>query len=168
MNKRRISDDPADLSNFQLVTLVTLRILIGWHFLYEGIVKITNPSWSAAFYLKNSKGFFAGIFQWLATDPNLLRIVNLINMWGLAIIGAALILGLYTRYFCYCGIGILALYYLAAPPFIGFTYTMPSEGSYLLVNRNLIELTALMIITAFPSSHIIGLDRFLKPGLKKQ
>ena len=31
-------------STFQLTTLVALRMLIGWHFLYEGIAKILNTS----------------------------------------------------------------------------------------------------------------------------
>ena len=162
MNKNLKSNEFPGFTNFQLVSLVTLRILIGWHFLYEGIVKITNPSWSAELYLKDSKGLFSGIFNWLAANPDLLPIVNFLNMWGLALIGGALLLGLYTRYFCYGGICFLALYYLAAPPFIGYTYTIPAEGSYLLVNKNLIEMAALLVLIAFPSSHIIGLDRLLK------
>ena len=31
-----------DYTNTQLTALVILRILIGWHFLYEGIVKVIN------------------------------------------------------------------------------------------------------------------------------
>ena len=82
-------------------------------------------------------------------------------MWGLTIIGLALILGLFTRYFCYAGIFLIALYYLAVPPFIGYNYSLPLEGSYLLVNKNLIELVALLVLVAFPTSHIIGLDRLI-------
>lgn len=154
-------------TNFQQITLVTLRILIGWHFLYEGMVKIVNPEWSAEMYLKDSKGLFSGIFNWLAANQDFLSVVNQLNMWGLLLIGLALILGLYTRYFCYAGVCLLALYYLAAPPFLGYTYIMPLEGSYLLVNKNLIELVALLVLIAFPSSHIIGLDRLLiNKGIK--
>ena len=42
----------------QLYGLVTLRVLIGWHFLYEGISKIINPYWSSAAYLLDSKWIF--------------------------------------------------------------------------------------------------------------
>jgi len=35
-------------SGSQLIGLVILRILIGWHFLYEGISKLVNPYWSSA------------------------------------------------------------------------------------------------------------------------
>ena len=34
----------------RMVGLV-LRIMIGWHFLYEGIVKLLDPRWSSAAYL---------------------------------------------------------------------------------------------------------------------
>ncbi len=42
--------------------LVLLRILIGWHFLYEGIIKAYNPSWTSKSYLLSAsilKPFFA-------------------------------------------------------------------------------------------------------------
>ena len=50
-------------SNLQATSLVVLRILIGWHFLYEGLVKVTNPDWTAAGYLLDSGGFMAGFFK---------------------------------------------------------------------------------------------------------
>ena len=33
-------------SSLQQVALVTLRTLIGWHFLYEGLYKLRLPGWS--------------------------------------------------------------------------------------------------------------------------
>ena len=39
----------------QLYGLVTLRVLIGWHFLYEGVSKLINPYWSSAAYLFHLK-----------------------------------------------------------------------------------------------------------------
>jgi len=45
----------------QLYGLVTLRALIGWHFLYEGISKLINPYWSSAAYLLDSKWVFSGL-----------------------------------------------------------------------------------------------------------
>jgi uncharacterized membrane protein YphA (DoxX/SURF4 family) len=38
--------------------LTILRILVGWHFLYEGIVKLFNPSWSASAFLLESTWMF--------------------------------------------------------------------------------------------------------------
>jgi thiosulfate dehydrogenase [quinone] large subunit len=45
-----------------------------------------------------------------------------------------------------------------APPFVGLTYAMPTEGSYLVVNRVLIEAAAMVVLLAFPTGHLVGLD----------
>ena len=34
------------LSTAQMITVVALRVLIGWHFLYEGLSKLTSDGWS--------------------------------------------------------------------------------------------------------------------------
>jgi len=140
----------------QTTFLVTLRTLIGWHFLYEGIAKLNNPDWSAAGYLLDSKGFLSGFFYSLAYKPALLQTVDFLNEWGLVLIGLGLILGLFTRISVFSGIVLLALYYLSHPPFPGLTFAVPAEGSYLIVNKTLIELAALLVLYVFPTR--IGLD----------
>jgi len=47
----------------QMTAVVVLRVLIGWHFLYEGLSKLTTPGWSASGYLTQSRGPFAGLFR---------------------------------------------------------------------------------------------------------
>jgi thiosulfate dehydrogenase [quinone] large subunit len=150
-----------DLTKWQLWSLVILRVAIGWHFLYEGIAKIMNPNWSSIGYLMDSRGLFAGIFQSIAGNPDLLNIMDFINMWGLALIGAGLIVGLFTRIASIAGMALLAFYYLSHPAIIGVNYAMPTEGSYLWVNKNLIELLTLWVIVLFPTWKTIGMDRFL-------
>ena len=49
-------------TRFQLGALVTLRMLIGWHFLYEGLAKMLNPYWTSAGYLAESQWWFKGFF----------------------------------------------------------------------------------------------------------
>src|SRR5438445_586327 len=60
------------MSRLTPVFLVLLRLAIGWHFLFEGIDKINNPTWSSAGYLRESSGPVAGQFADLAGDPVLL------------------------------------------------------------------------------------------------
>lgn len=146
---------------FQFTALVSLRLLIGWHFLYEGVAKITNPYWTSAGYLQESQGWFSGFFQNLSSDPGLQAVVDYLNQWGLLLIGLALILGVFVRLASWGGVVILALYYLAAPPFPGMEYGIPTEGAYLIVNKILIELAGLLVILAFPTSHLFGLQQFL-------
>ena len=72
-----------------------------------------------------------------------------------------LILGLFTRLASLAGIGFILMFYLAAPPLIGYFYSIPSEGSYLIVNKNLVELCALAVIFVTGSGKFAGLDRII-------
>ena len=147
-----------EYSNWQLVALVTLRVLIGWHFLYEGITKLMNPNWSAASFLLESKWIFAGIFKGIAGNPSVLSVVNVLNTWGLILIGLGLTLGCLSRTATVAGMALIWLYYICNPPFTGLYYAIPSEGNYLIVDKNLIEMAALFVLLLFPTGHIIGLD----------
>ena len=53
------------------------------------------------------------------------------------------------------------MYYLSHPPLIGVKYALPSEGSYLFINKNLIEVFALAVLLVFPTGKHIGLDRLI-------
>ena len=148
-------------SNIQLGWLVVLRIAIGWHFLYEGLVKLMNPNWSCVGFLLDSGGFMKSFFYDLASNPSAVNIIDMLNIWGLILIGLSLILGFLARPAIIFGITLLAMYYLSHPPFVGIRYAVPNEGSYLIVNKNLIELIALAVLYVFPSSKYIGVDRFI-------
>ena len=148
-------------TNFQATVLVALRILIGWHFLYEGLAKLTNPYWSSAGYLSQAQWWFDGTFLNIAASPSALGVVDFLNIWGLILIGLGLTLGCLARHAAIAGVVLLALYYIAAPPFVDFAYSMPREGSYLVVNQVLIELVALLAVIGFPTSKVFGLDRFI-------
>lgn len=147
------------LSNARVAALVTLRMLIGWHFLYEGLVGVLYARWTAAGFLSGSQGVFSGFFLWLAAQP--LAVVDFANRWGLILIGVGLIAGLLTRYATLAGMVLLALYYLSNPPLPGLVYSPPTEGSYLIVNKVLIEAAALWVLLLFPTGQIVGLDRLL-------
>ena len=56
---------------------------------------------------------------------------------------------------------IISMVYLFAPPLLGLEYARPGEGSYIIVNKNLIEIFALFVLYHFPTSHLIGLDRLV-------
>jgi len=145
----------------QLSWLVILRVAIGWHFLYEGLVKLMNPNWSSVGFLLDSRGFLESFFHSLTTNPSTVGIIDQLNIWGLILIGLGLILGFLARPACIFGIVLLTVFYLSHPPFVGLRYAVPSEGSYLIVNKNLIELIALAVLFVFPSSKYIGIDRFI-------
>ena len=143
------------------VVLTILRITIGWHFLYEGVVKIFNPNWSAAPYLQTSVGFLAPFFQWLAATPPVLRFVDFLNAWGLALIGLSLMLGMLTRAMSLFGCALLLMYYLAHPPLIAGDFRFPAEGRYFLVDKNVIELLSLLLFAVVPTRTFAGVNHLL-------
>ncbi|RPJ78193.1 MAG: DoxX family protein [Acidobacteria bacterium] len=149
------------LARMPMIAITALRVLVGWHFLYEGIRKLTSASWSASAYLRQTRGPFANLFEWLASDTNMLAYADQITMWGLTVVGVLLILGLFTKLASLAGIGFLLMFYFANPPFVGYFYSIPSEGSYLIVNKNLVELGALVVILVSGSGRFAGLDAIL-------
>lgn len=151
----------------QLSILVILRVVIGWHIFYEGLTKILNPNWSSLGYLMDSKGIFAGMFYALAANPHVMKVVDVMNAWGLIIIGLMLMIGLFEKFASICGMILIGLYYLSHPPFIGLTYSAPGEGSYFIINKNVIEIIAIGVNLVFPNSRIIGIDRFIYLGKAK-
>jgi len=149
-------------TKLQSFALVALRITIGWHFLYEGGVKVLNPHWTSKAFLLDSGGFLKDFYAQLAGNQALLSVSDYANAWGLTLIGLSLLLGIFTRYSGIAGIVLLLLYYLSHPAFPGIQYLFPSDGSYFIINKTLVELFALLVIFAFPTSDIFGLQRLLK------
>lgn len=127
------------------LALALLRIVIGWHFLYEGWTKLVQPGWTSSGYLKFSTGPFASLFQWLGASEPAVRVIDQLNIWGLLLVGLALMLGVFTRPAAVSGMALLALYYFAYPPFFSPVGGSASEGQYLIVNKNLVELFALAV-----------------------
>jgi thiosulfate dehydrogenase [quinone] large subunit len=157
------------LTAFQRFALVLTRILIGWHFLYEGIYKLLLPgwtrdgtriaAWSAKGYLKASTGPFAPWLHQLA-DSGASAWIDTVIPVALVAVGLSLMLGLFTRLGCLGAIALLTMFYISMPPTSG----MPqpgTEGAYLFVNKNLIELGAVLVLLAFPTGRIAGLDRLI-------
>jgi uncharacterized membrane protein YphA (DoxX/SURF4 family) len=141
--------------------LTALRILVGWHFLYEGIIKSVNPSWSAGPFLLESTWWFSGIFKAMAVNHTALYIVDFLNIWGLILIGLGLFFGLFTRMAAWSGAFLLLVYYLARPPFVGLMEGSPAEGSYIWVNKNLIEMFLLVLLARVPVQWMLGIDNLI-------
>ena len=156
------------ISNVQLGFLVILRLAIGWHFLYEGLAKLFTPDWSSAPYLEMSRWIFSDFFHWIASHPDVLNMVDRLNIWGLIFIGLGLILGSFTRIASIAGAILLFLYYICNPPLVGLDVGIPTEGNYLIIDKNIVELFALAVLIVFPTGRSFGLDRLMmRKRLKK-
>ncbi|WP_420601181.1 DoxX family membrane protein [Flagellimonas sp.] len=147
------------------ISITLLRIFIGWHFLYEGIVKLYNPEWTSFGYLASAQGPFKSIFHAL-TSPAIIDWVDTLNVTALLVVGITFILGIFEKKGALIGIGLLSLYYLAHPSLPG-VQQINVEGNYWLVNKNLIELVACILIYNYPTAHFFGLGHFRKRQLTK-
>lgn len=132
------------------IPLFLLRISIGWMFFYAGITKVLDSTWSAAGYLNTAKTL-PGLFHWFAS-PGMLPLTNLVNEWGLTLIGAALILGLGVRLSGVLGAVLMLLYYL---PILDFPH--PDPHSY-IVDQHIILIFSLLLLAALHAGRTWGLD----------
>ena len=162
------------MSRTQQVLLVSLRTLIGWHFLYEGFFKLITPgwgpdglplpAWSAAGYLRGATGPLADVFH-AAASSAWIGTIDVVMPLALVAVGLGLMLGLLTQAASLGGIMLLAMFYVSAIPTTGLPEPR-LEGAYLLVNKNLIELIALAVVFAFRTGRIAGFDRLFSSSRK--
>ncbi len=161
MGKMKKEQRQYNYPGLQVFGLTLLRVLIGWHFLYEGLTKLYTPGWTAKEYLLGSVGPLAPLFRSMTKTESVINVVDNLNEWGLVLIGLSLFLGLLSRPAKILGMLLLSMYYLAYPPFASLGVNVHVEGSYWIVNKNLIEMAALFVLYLFPSSHLSGMDRFI-------
>lgn len=94
-------------------------------------------------------------------EPPIVTWIDWLTRWGLAVIGACLIGGLLTRTNCWLAAGFLLMTCLAVPALPWLPAVGPSEGNYLFVNKNVIEMLALMVLGTTASGRWFGVDALL-------
>jgi thiosulfate dehydrogenase [quinone] large subunit len=156
----------SQLTRVQTTSLILLRTLIGWHFLYEGYYKLALPGWSTAGsplapwsatgYLKAATGPLAPWFHALAAS-SASGWIDVAVPIALALIGLSLTLGLLTQAGASGALILLTLFYAAAVPLDGVPRP-GAEGTYLVVNKTLIEWGAVLVVLVFRTGRLAGLD----------
>jgi uncharacterized membrane protein YphA (DoxX/SURF4 family) len=96
-----------------------------------------------------------------AALPRSLVMTNWAVAIGLTLIGAFLLLGLLTRTSCLFGAIFLLMVFLASPPLPWVPEALRSEGHYLFINKNLIEMLALLALMTLPTGRWFGLDSLI-------
>ena len=90
----------------------------------------------------------------------LLKVIDLLTIYGLTAVGLCLMLGLCTPLAALGGAAFLAGFYFSMPPWPGLPEGIV-EGHYRYVNKNLVELVACLALASTPSGLWIGLDALL-------
>lgn len=140
--------------------LFLMRISMGWICLYAGLIKIFDPEWTSAGYLKGATTF-SGIFAWLA-KPGIINFVDFLNEWGLTLLGISLLLGICVRLSSILGAILMILYYF---PVLNFPYV--GEHGYILDDH---VIYALIMVYLFVTNagKFWGLDGQLQISWKKK
>ena len=94
--------------------------------------------------------------------------LNWLTKWGLVVSGACLILGLFTPLAALYAAGFLALIYFSVPPWPGLPASPVAEGNYWIVNKNLVEMFACLVLAATPSGLWVGLDSLLFGWIRRR
>ena len=150
--------------DFSKLFVTALRMAIGWHFLYEGVSKLLIENWSSYSYLANATGPLSGFYHWIVSSQGILKLVDILNIYGLILIGIALFIGLGSRIAAVAGTILLTLYYFAYPPFGDSLFNI-GEGHLYIVDKIFIEGVALLFMV-FCKERGFGIDFFI--GLKKK
>jgi uncharacterized membrane protein YphA (DoxX/SURF4 family) len=101
-------------------------------------------------------------------DWTMLDWSDAIVKYGTVAVGVCLLLGLFTRTACVIGATFLLLFFLAMPPLPGWPESPRAEGHYLYINKNIIEMLALLALAGTRSGRWVGLDglvQFLNPAV---
>ncbi|MFH0758148.1 MAG: hypothetical protein V2B15_12745 [Bacteroidota bacterium] len=144
------------------IALIALRIVIGGHLFFNGLIKIISPNWTAKAFLEGSHG----VFNWIASQKTMMGIVDALNMWTLLLAGLVLVLGIFEKLAAIAAILLLGLYYAAYPPF-DILNQAAGTGPAFIANALLIEIVALVVLFVFPTGRVFGLGRLvslIKPG----
>lgn len=112
-----------------------------------------NPDWSAAGYLENAQTF-PEFFAWFV-QPEILPWTNMLNEWGLTLIGVSLILGAFVRWSALAGILLMGLYYV---PVLSFPYV---DHGY-IVDNHIIYILVLALLALTNAGYKWGFDRRLR------
>ena len=106
--------------------------------------------------LKAATGPLAEQFHWLG-NASWIGTLDLVVASALVAVGLSLMLGLFTQTGCLGALGLLSMFYLSAIP-MGLPEAR-AEGTYLIVNKNLIEAAAVLVLLSFRTGEIAGLDQ---------
>ena len=81
--------------------------------------------------------------------------------WAITLVGIFLVAGFLTRTSCVLGAYLLFMFFLAMPPLPGWPESPRAEGHYLFINKNIIEMFALLTLATTRSGRWAGIDGLL-------
>ncbi len=139
--------------------LLALRVVMGWVFLQAGVEKLLDPGWTAAGYLQfavHENNPLIGWFQGMAGNP----LVDALVIWGLTLVGVALLLGVLLRFAAASGAVMMVMFWLSALQG-GLLAGLPLEHGW-VVDDHLVYAVLLYGLGAFGAGRILGVDAWIE------
>ncbi|HUS81654.1 MAG TPA: DoxX family protein [Dehalococcoidia bacterium] len=136
-----------------------LRLTMGWIFLWSGIDKLVTNFSASGFLANATQGPLGGWFQDLGANQAALDIINPLVIWGQILIGATLVLGLFTRAGLFWAAAMMMLFYLAQFP--------PANNPFM--DEHLVYVLLFGVLGALGAGRILGLDAWVErmPWVKR-
>lgn len=132
--------------------LTLLRLGMGCLFFFAGVSKLQG--WSASAYLESATGPFAEVFSSMAGSV----LVDQLNIWGLILIGACLILGVFVRPASFFGVVLMLLYYFAQ-------FEQNIVHGY--IDYHLMYACIFILFLAGGVGHVFGMDGWLYRQMRR-
>jgi len=142
------------MSRFQKLSILSLRLGLGFLFFYAGISKILEPGWTSAGYLKAAKTL-SPLYHFFAS-PGIINITNFLNEWGLTLIGLSLLLGVFVRFASIFGILIMFLYYI---PILKFPY---AGSNSFIIDQHIIYILIFFLLIAFDAEKVWSIKKLIR------
>ncbi|MBP1849787.1 DoxX family protein [Rhizobium halophytocola] len=142
------------MSNLDKYFLFTVRVLIGWTFLYAASHQVFNPGFSVTGFLGTAKTFH-GFFS-IFTGPVMAPLTTFLVSYGHLAIGLSLIFGCLVRVSAPCGAAVLFMYWMAH---MDFPYI--SDHNNFIIDYHIIYGVVLVYLSAKSAGRYWGLDGFI-------
>jgi uncharacterized membrane protein YphA (DoxX/SURF4 family) len=96
--------------------------------------------------------------------------IDHLTIWALIGIGCLLMAGLFSRLSALGAAALLLSFYLAVPPWPGVEELIETAGPEhsFIINKNLIEVIALLAIASMPTGRWLGLDQLFSLAFRRQ
>ncbi len=124
-----------------------LRIALGWMFFYVGLSYMTS-GWSVASSIQNAKTF-PWLYDAILKTSSVHAVSGVIEI-AFMVIGALLVLGLFTRLVSLAGIALMLFFYF---PLLHFPHVDPS---YFIIDDHIIYCLILAYLFVSKPSGIFG------------
>lgn len=135
--------------------VLSLRLMMGFAFLYAGLDKLLAGEFSAYGYLANAVpangGPFVDQFLWMAGSPAILAVVDVAVPFGQLAIGLSLIVGAFVRLAAFFGALMMATFYVAN-----------WDVAHGFINGDFAYMLVFLAVAAFGAGRILGLDVYIE------